>query len=318
MHNARSLPFSMALVLLFAGGTVARSQDTPHEDMTPCTGSSPQPSKSAEWPVAFCNRTGHDVVIEFRDNDCPATNWGKRGDVYRKSLRRGESATVALCYANEPREAGGPKPGTPILRIPGGKGVVTTWNVVGDCGDRSDHLYLDARTFYDRGDYGTGIILLQYPSSASHCVGGAPAPAEPQARSAGNPPPREASASIPPAREELASTPPPRAQQAAVAPSAPIQAAPPIGGEKQPSLYAVVNDKDSLGRSVQVFAKSEPGVMAGLCNFTLTLTFSDGGSWKDRTRAEVPGGGADTPIATRKYLKTVSKADLSDIKCSPR
>src|SRR5580658_7066532 len=85
MHNARSLPFSMALVLLFAGGTVARSQDTPHEDLTPCTGSSPQPSKSAEWPVAFCNRTGHDVVIEFRDNDCPATNWGKRGDVYRKS-----------------------------------------------------------------------------------------------------------------------------------------------------------------------------------------------------------------------------------------
>jgi hypothetical protein len=315
MLDARSLPFSMVLVLLFAGGTVARSQDTPHEDLTPCSGSSPQPSKSAEWPVAFCNRTGHDIVIEFRDNDCPAVNWGRRGDVYRKSLRRGESATVALCYASELREAGGPKPGTPMLRIPGGKGVVTTWTVVGDCGDRSDHLYLDARTFYDRGDYGTGIILLQYPSGASHCVGGSPASAESQPRSAPNPPPREASASTPPPRAP--------AQQAVVAPPAPAQAAqaapatPAAGGDKQPSLYAVVDDKNTLGRSVQVFARSEPGVMAGQCNFTLTLTFSDGGSWKDRTRADVPGGGAETPIATRKYFKTVSKADLSNIKCVP-
>jgi hypothetical protein len=307
MLNARSLPFSMVLVLLFAGGTVARSQDAPHEDLTPCSGSSPQPSRSAEWPVAFCNRTGHDLVIEFRDNDCPAANWGKRGDVYRKSLRRGESATVALCYASE---TGGPKPGTPMPRIPGGKGVVTTWSVVGDCGDRSDHLYLDARTFYDRGDYGTGIILLQYPSGASHCVGGAPASAEPQARSAGNPPPQAASASTPPPRAP--------AQQAVVAPPAPVQATPPAGGDQQPSLYAVVDDKNSLGRSVQVFAKSEPGVLAAQCNFTLTLTFSDGGSWKDRTRADVPGGGADTPITTRKYFKTVSKADLSNIHCAPR
>src|ERR1700753_3726734 len=42
--------------------------------------------------------------------------------------------------------------------------------VVGGCGDRSKPLNLDARSFYDRGDYKTGIILLQHPSGASHCT----------------------------------------------------------------------------------------------------------------------------------------------------
>src|ERR1700730_13092050 len=156
-------------VLTLAGlGMTARAQDA-HEDLTTCPGSAPEPAQSAAWSVAFCNRTGHDVVVEFHDNDCPAKDWGRRGDVYQRTLRRGESKSLPLCYANEP-PAKKPAPGNPTLRIPGGKGVTTTWNVVGDFGDRSKPLNLDARTFYDRGEYKTGIILLQYPSGASHCV----------------------------------------------------------------------------------------------------------------------------------------------------
>src|ERR1700730_16481445 len=147
----------------------AYSQGEAHEDLTPCPGSAPEPAQSAAWSVAFCNRTGHDVVVEFHDNDCPTKDWGRRGDVYQRTLRRGESKSLPLCYANEP-PAKKPAPGNPTLRIPGGKGVTTTWNVVGDFGDRSKPLNLDARTFYDRGEYKTGIILLQYPSGASHCV----------------------------------------------------------------------------------------------------------------------------------------------------
>src|SRR5882724_171636 len=167
MITSRSIGTALA-ILLAVVGRLAHSENG-HEGLTPCPGSAPEPTQSAAWAVAFCNRTGHDIVIEFHDNDCPARNWDKRGDVYQRMLRRGESKTLPLCYANEP-QARKPLPGIPTLRIPGGKGVVTTWNVVGDCGDRSKPLNLDARTFYDRGEYKNGIILLQYPSGASHCA----------------------------------------------------------------------------------------------------------------------------------------------------
>src|SRR5581483_12000049 len=138
-------------------------------EVASCPGSAPEPGQSAPWSVAFCNRTGHDVVLEFHDNDCPAKDWSHRGDVYQRMLHKGESKTFPLCYANE---AVGRKlaPGVPTLRIPGGKGVVTTWSVVGDCGERSRPLNLDARSFYDRGEYRSGIVLLQYPAGASHCA----------------------------------------------------------------------------------------------------------------------------------------------------
>jgi hypothetical protein len=145
---------SVLTLTLGGAGTAARAQENAREDLSPCPGSTPEPTQSAAWSVAFCNRTGHDLVIEFHDNDCPAQDWGRRGDVYQRTLRRGESRTLPLCYANEPA-AKKPVPGTPTLRIPGGKGVTTTWNVVGDCGDRSKPLNVDARTFYDRGDYKT-------------------------------------------------------------------------------------------------------------------------------------------------------------------
>src|SRR5262249_3751092 len=139
------------------------------QDPSTCPGSAPEPSQSAAWSVAFCNRTGHDVVLEFHDNDCPAKDWSRRGDIYQRMLHKGESQTFPLCYANE---LAGKKlaPGVPTLRIPGGKGVVTTWSVDGDCGERSRPLNLDARTFYDRGEYRTGIVLLQHPAGAAHCV----------------------------------------------------------------------------------------------------------------------------------------------------
>src|SRR5258708_16111341 len=114
-----------ALMICLAIAPLARGQDA-HEDLAPCPGSAPEPTQSAAWSVAFCNRTGHDIVIELHDNDCPARNWDRRGDVYQRMLRRGESKTLPLCYANQP-SAKNPDPAVPTLRIPGGKGVVTTW-----------------------------------------------------------------------------------------------------------------------------------------------------------------------------------------------
>ena len=151
MITMRSIGAALVMSLAVMA-PLAHSQDGPHEDLAPCPGSAPEPTQSAAWSVAFCNRTGHDIVIELHDNDCPARNWDRRRDVYQRMLRRGESKTLPLCYANE-RAGGKPAPGIPTLRIAGGKGVVTTWNVVGDCGDRSKPLNLDARTFYDRGEY---------------------------------------------------------------------------------------------------------------------------------------------------------------------
>jgi hypothetical protein len=327
MVTSRSIGTALA-ILLAVVGRLAHSENA-HEDLTPCPGSAPEPTQSAAWAVAFCNRTAHDIVIELHDNDCPARNWDRRGDVYQRTLRRGESKTLPLCYANEPQTQK-PAPGIPTLRIPGGKGVVTTWSVVGDCGDRSKPLNLDARTFYDRGEYKTGIILLQYPSGASHCVAdtsgtnagaaqgmtGAPA----VAAAAGTP-----SGAAPASSTQAQSGSPGPAQspvqpQPAVATHSPISAPPAAvaanpRSSEPPTLSAAVDTKDVVGRTVRVSAKGGAGYQ---CNFNLALTFSDGGTWNDRAKADITTGDADAPVATRKYLKSVSKVEITSSKCTPR
>jgi hypothetical protein len=335
-----ALAISSTILALAVLAPLAHSQNEAHEDLAPCPGSAPEPTQSAAWSVAFCNRTGHDIVIEFHDNDCPAVNWNRRGDVYQRMLRRGESKTLPLCYADEP-QAKKPSPGIPTIRIPGGKGVVTTWNVVGDCGDRSKPLNLDARTFYDRGEYKTGIILLQYPSGASHCVAdassasGAPtaapmaAPGAAAAGAAAGAASGSAGAASPSAQTQGRSA---NATQSAVQAQSPVQpppavathspiAAPPAvtvaanpRSSEAPTLSAAVDTKDVVGRTVRVFAKGGAGYQ---CNFNLALTFSDGGTWNDRAKANITGGDADAPIATRKYLKSVSKVDITSSKCTP-
>ncbi len=317
MITTRTIGTALA-IFLAALAPLAYGQSDAHEDVTPCPGSAPEPAQSAAWAVAFCNRTGHDIVLEFHDNDCPARNWDKRGDVYQRMLRRGESKTLPLCYANEP-QAKKPAPGIPTLRIPGGKGVVTTWNVVGDCGDRSKPLNLDARTFYDRGEYKTGIILLQYPSGASHCAAeGANASANasttaPTTAAAGV----AAAGAAPPLASTTGTASPSGAAQtqghSATAPQPPVAthspiAAPPAAAaitprsSEAPTLSAAVDTKDIVGRTVRVFAKGGAGYK---CNFTLGLTFSD------------LTGDADAPIATRKYIKSVSKTEITSSKCTP-
>ena len=317
-------------ILALAGlGMTARAQDA-HEDLTPCPGSAPEPAQSAAWSVAFCNRTGHDVVIEFHDNDCPAKEWGRRGDVYQRTLRRGESKSLPLCYANEP-PAKKPAPGNPTLRIPGGKGVTTTWNVVGDCGDRSKPLNLDARTFYDRGEYKTGIILLQYPSGASHCssdasVGAGAAPASTQAAvgagaAASMTGAVGASSAAPSAPLSAARAPLPAGAQppagtysSSAAPPAAAPVAPAVPrGSGPPTLSAVIDTKGLVQHSVLIFAKGGAGYK---CNFNLALTFTDGGTWNDRTKADIAGS-EDAPVITRKYLKSVSEVKITSNTCSP-
>lgn len=312
-----------ALVISLAGlAPLAHSQTDAHEDLAPCPGSAPEPTQSAAWSVAFCNRTGHDIVIELHDNDCPARNWDRRGDVYQRMLRRGESKTLPLCYADEP-PAKKPAPGIPTLRVPGGKGVVTTWNVVGDCGDRSKPLNLDARTFYDRGEYKTGIILLQYPSGASHCVADASS-ASATGDTMAAPPVTAAPAGASSSAQTQPSSPsprqPPAQPQVPVATHSPIAAPPavaaaanPRSGEP-PTLSAAVDTKDVISRSVHVLAKGGAGYQ---CNFNLALTFTDGGQWNDKGKVVITAGDADAPIATRKYLKSVSKAEITSSKCTP-
>src|SRR5437879_7237741 len=95
----RSMGAALVIFTLACMASPAQSQDA-HEDLAPCPGSAPEPTQSAAWSVAFCNRTGHDVVLEFHDNECPAKDWSRRGDVYQRTLRRGESKTFPLCYAN--------------------------------------------------------------------------------------------------------------------------------------------------------------------------------------------------------------------------
>ena len=333
--------FALAVIASRAPGQNAQ------EDLAPCPGSAAEPSQSTAWPVAFCNRTGHDVVLEFHDNECPAKDWSRRGDVYQRTLRRGESKTFPLCFANEP-PGKKPAPGTPTLRIPGGKGVVTTWSVVGDCGERSKPLNIDARTFYDRGEYKRGIILLQYPTGASHCTAEASSAASASAPAAASTP---ATASTLPATSTAAaatastaagasgagassspaaapasrSEPHPQgsAPATAGATSSPVTA--PAGaaaatsaavnnrGSGTPTLSAAIDTKDVIARTVRVFAKDGAGYK---CNFNLALTFTDGGTWNDRGNADITAGDADAPIATRKYLKSVSKVRITSSKCS--
>jgi hypothetical protein len=55
----------------------ARAHDAAHEDLTPCAGSAPEPGQSAAASVAFCNRTGHDIEIEFHDNTEFISRWNQ-------------------------------------------------------------------------------------------------------------------------------------------------------------------------------------------------------------------------------------------------
>lgn len=302
----------------------ALAQQAGREELTPCSGSQAQPSQSAAWPVAFCNRTSHDLVIEFRDNDCPAQSWTRRGDIYRRSIRRGDSLIVPLCYAVESRETQAPAPGVPQLRIPGGKGVVTTWTVVGDCGERSDHLYRDSLSFYDRGDFKSGIILLQSPAGAPHCVADAsnasrqpsaspmPASAPTQAATTAlTGAPAQAGASATPS----ASTPSRPASSAATAAPSVASAAP---GGTAPSLSASIDPHDTWNRTVHVYAISDSNAGNSKCTFLLALSFTDGGSWNDRTHATVPPGASNSEVLTRKYGKSVARVTLNSQKCEPR
>lgn len=313
MISTRSIWTALAIFTLLTGAPAAQSQNDAHEDLAPCPGSAPEPGQSAAWSVAFCNRTGHDVVVEFHDNDCPAKDWSRRGDVYQRTLRRGESKTLPLCYANE-AQTKKPAPGTPTLRIPGSKGVVTTWSVVGDCGDRSKPLNLDARTFYDRGEYKTGIILLQYPSGASHCVSDAGASAQSSATASA----AVASAAPPPSAQAVPHAASPA--QSPVAPQQPIATQPPAAppanprGNEAPTLSAAIDTKDIIGRTVRVYAKGGAGYK---CNFNLALTFTDGAGWNDRAKVNISATDGDAPIATRKYLKSVTKVAITSNKCEP-
>jgi len=311
--------FASALIALLAaatvasGQTVAPAQTAAAPDLAPCPGSQPEPARSATWGVAFCNRTAHDIVIQFHENDCPAENWAHRGDVYEKTLRAGETKTIFLCYANEAQP---PAPGVPQLRIPGGKGVVTTWSVVGDCGERSNRARLESRSFYDRGDYRTGIVLLQHPSGAAHCAGEAPASAQPEAASVGQTKaaaPAAVASTTGVAGVGSAATRTPTT--ASASPPASAAAATPRSGSP-PSLHATVDTTDRLTRTVNVFATSAPDAPAVNCRFMLTLSFSDGSTWNDRVQAKVSSADSSL-VATRKYGKSVTKVELGSVHCQP-
>lgn len=330
----QSIGAVLSILALACLGITARAQNT-HEDLSACPGSASEPTQSAAWSVAFCNRTGHDIVIEFHDNDCPINDWTRRGDVYQRTLRRGESRTLPLCFANEVGKK--PAPGMPTLHIPGGKGVTTTWNVIGDCGDHSKPLNMDARAFYDRGDYKTGIILLQNPSSASHCTSDA-APSPTAAATAGpaaagaassyapnaSPPPAGAaatySAAAPTAGASAAATNASSAVQAPVATHSPIVAPPPAPAapavprtSDAPTLTASVDNSGLIQHSVQVFAKGGANYK---CNFNLLVTFSDGATWNDKVKTAITGNDEQLPIVTQKYLKTPTEAKITSNNCA--
>ncbi len=319
----RSLQIALSTwgtLLLLTAATGARSQDAGREDSTPCTASPhPAPAQSGVWEVAFCNRTAHDIVVQFHDNDCPTGNWSRRGDVYEKRIRRGESAPIFLCYANEPRQAASLAPGVPMMRIPGGKGVVTTWNVVGDCGDRSDRSHLDARTFYDRGDYETGIVLLQYPAGTSHCYGESPASAQPPVAAATPETRGPRSTAIAPA-PTVAATPAPASAPSTTLGAAPASApAPAVSGAPGalPSLSAMIDAQDRFTRTVRVFATNAQNTSDFRCRFKLALDFSDGSSWNDSVKVDIRNAVGNVPVVTRKYGKSVTKVVLSATECAP-
>jgi hypothetical protein len=300
----------LSISALACFGLSARAQDA-HEDLSACPGSAPEPSQTTTWSVAFCNRTSHDLVVEFHENDCPANDWSRRGDVYQRTLKRGESRTLPLCYANEPPGKKQP-PGTPTLHLPGGKGVTTTWNVVGDCGDHSKPLNMDARAFYDRGDYKTGIILLQSPASASHCTSDVAAAATAPVGAAYTPAP----AYVTPAPAQAATPiqPPVATHSTLVAPpalpAAPV--APRTGGA--PTLTADVDKSGLVQHSVLVYAKGGAGYR---CNMNLLVTFSDGATWNDKAKVDITGNDEQVPVTTRKYLKSPTDVKITSNKCAP-
>jgi hypothetical protein len=318
-------PAAAVFSLLLTSPPDARSQSAPQESLAPCPGSAPEPTQSTTWSIAFCNRTGHDVVLEFHDNDCPAKDWSRRGDVYQRTVRNGESKTFPLCYANEPVGAK-LSPGVPMVRLPGGKGVVTTWSVVGDCGERSKALNLDARSFYDRGEYKSGIILLQYPAGASHCVAdgsswaaGTSSGASGLSSAAGPSNASGASSTSGTSGAAAASTTAQPSTGAPVAPHSP-NAAPPAAavnnrGSGAPAISATIDTKDMVGRTVQVFSKDGAGYK---CSVNLALTFTDGGSWNDHANIDITSTDANAPITTRRYLKSVSKVQVTSSKCAPQ
>jgi hypothetical protein len=250
-------------------------------------------------------------VLEFRDNECPANDGSRRGDVYQRTLRRGESQSFPLCYANEP-SGRNPAPGIPALRIPGGKGVITTWTVVGDCGEHSKPLNLDARTFYDRGEYQSGIILLQHPMGASHCA------AETSSVASAATPEHDASSFQRRTLQPQGTTP----TQATASASTPTEKNSPTTTltsvnsrmSGAPTLTATIDTGGVVGRTVRVFAKDGAGFK---CNFNLALTFTDGVTWNDHANVDITVGDTSVPIITRKYLKSVSKVGITSSKCSP-
>ena len=294
------------------------------EDLTPCGTARAEPAESGTWAVPFCNRTGHDIVVQFHDNDCPADHWSRRGNVYEKQLARGESVMVPLCYAREAQPAAALPPGVPQLRLSGGKGVVTTWSIVGDCGDRSDRPHVDARSFYDRGAYETGIILLQYPAATSHCFG-TPAVA---AGAGGAAPPANAAA-MAPARAAAPAPAPSTTSAAPALPAAPAATAstntetaanyntPPLASGGPPALAATIDPTNRFSRVVHVLATSAPDAPTYHCKFRLSLDFSDGSSWVDRQQVDVHTGDANAPVMTRKYGKTVTKVAVTAPSCAP-
>ena len=308
----------LSICALGCFGPSARAQDAAHEDLSACPGSAPEPNQSTTWAVAFCNRTGHDLVIEFHDNDCPANDWSRRGDIYQRTLKRGESRTLPLCYANEGNKK--PPPGAPTLHLPGGKGVTTTWSVVGDCGDHSKPLNMDARSFYDRGDFKTGIILLQSPSSASHCTSDAAAAGPTAAAAAAASSSSVATAPAAPAyvapapAQAAASVAPPVATHSAIAapPTAPAApAVPRTGGD--PALTASVDTSGLIQHRVLVYAKGGAGYR---CNMNLLVTFSDQATWNDKVKVDITGNDEQVPITTRKYLKTPTDVKITSNKCT--
>jgi hypothetical protein len=85
----------------------------------------------------------------------------------------------------------------------------------------------------------------------------------------------------------------------------------------QPQLYARIDSSSLVARSVQVFATNGTGEPHFRCSFVLVLGFSDGGSFSDRINGvQVSSGQHDVVVATKKYLKTVVKADLASPRCS--
>jgi hypothetical protein len=338
MRRLETVLFYSVVTLGLSSVSISVHSQAATEDLTPCGAAHPEPAQSGTWAVPFCNRTGHDVVVQFHDNDCPADNWSRRGNVYEKQLARGESVMVPLCYAREAQPAANPPPGVPQLRLPGGKGVITTWRIVGDCGDRSDRPRVDGRTFYDRGNYDSGIILLQYPAGASHCFGApavaAQSPAGAQSPAPATQAPAGAAAQSPAGAQSPAPATQAPAGAAARAPTAAAAQAPtgtaaqapaaaatsarsnlPAGGP--PALSATVDPTNAFSRIVHVFATSAPEAPSYHCKFRLNLDFSDGSSWVDRQQVDVHTGDENAPVMTRKYGKTVTRVVVTSPACAP-